>query len=596
MQGLLRFLKGYRLACLGVVVLLLLQVAATLFIPTLVADIVNDGIVPGNMDHVWTMGIVMLIASLVAAAASIAGTYVSAYLAAGITRDIACALYEKAHRLSYLQVSRFGVASLITRSTSDVNQVQQAFLIIVQMLVPVPFMVVIGMGLMYSKDPTLVTTLVAVMIVIIIIFLILSRIVIPYFEKLQQQLDTMNRTVRESIAGVRIVRAFRRTTWDRERMERSVGDYAATAIKTNRIFAIIVPFVMLLFNMTTFAILFVGGNQVSEGSLAIGDIMALVEYAMLILGYLLMGVAMLIVLPQVQVSVRRINEVLRCEEETPSSFKATEDNKAAPLQPPSNQTAFGDSLTSPAEGQVPPPPAVEFKGVDFSYEGAEQPVLKDVSFAAHPGETTAIIGATGSGKSTIANLLMGFFEANQGEILVNGKSVNSYDIADLRELIGYVPQKPFLFSGTIADNLRHGLASATETQMKSALATAQLADFVDSLEDGLASPVVQGGSNFSGGQRQRLAIARALVRHPEILLFDDSFSALDTTTDFNLRTALKKDAATSAKIVIAQRVSSIADAERIVVLDEGRVVGVGSHAELLENCPEYGKIVQSQES
>lgn len=593
MKTIARFLKGYRLACVGIIALLLLQVAATLFVPTLVAGIVNDGIVPGNMDRVWTLGLVMLGAAALAAVATLVGTYVSAYIATGISRDLACALYEKIHRLPYLDVGR-GVASLITRSTSDVTQIQQAFLIFIEMLLPVPFMVIIGLTLMFTKDSALAVGMVAVMVAIVVIFLILSRIVIPYFEKLQRQLDGMNRTVRESIAGVRIVRAFRRTTSDRVRMERAVGDYAATAITTNRIFAVVVPFVMLLFNVTTLAILYVGGNQVAEGSLGIGDIMALVEYAMLILGYLLMGVAMLIFIPQAQVSARRINEVLESAEapqpvEAPQPAAASEGSEACNGMQPVRTQATADTQAHAGA------PAVAFEHVTFSYEGAEQPVLADVSFTAWPGETTAIVGATGSGKSTIANLLMGFFEASSGTVLVDGKPLNSYDASDLRAKIGFVPQKPFLFSGTIADNLRHGCENATEQQMRAALSTAQVADFVDSLDDGLDAPVVQGGGNFSGGQRQRLAIARALVRHPEVLLFDDSFSALDATTDCKLRAALKHDAAKSAKIVIAQRVSSIADAERIVVLDEGRVVGMGTHAELLESCPDYRRIVQSQE-
>lgn len=584
MKGLFRFLKGYKLACVGVVVFMFVQVVAALFVPTLVASIVNDGIVPGNLDHVWTFGLAMLGAAVLSAVATLAGTYASASIATGVSRDMACALYEKVHRLPHLEVGRFGVGSLITRITSDVNQIQQALLIFIEMLLPVPFMVVIGMALMFSKDSVLAAGIVGIMIVIIIVFLILSRVVIPYFEKLQRQLDSLNRTVRESIAGVRIIRAFRRTEWDRLRMEESAGTYAATAIKTNRIFAVVVPFVMLLFNVTTFAILFVGGNQVAEGSLEIGDIMALVEYAMLILGYLLMGVAMLIFIPQAQVSARRISEVL--EKEEPPLVKEGE-NEAACVRPSQKPHA--------SKGSLPVPPAVEFKHVGFSYEGAEKPVLENVSFVANPGETTAIIGATGSGKSTIANLLMGLFEACEGEILVHGKPLASYNVAALRKRIGFVPQKPFLFSGTIADNLRHGCACASEQQMRSALATAQIADFVESLEDGLDSPVAQGGDNFSGGQRQRLAIARALVRRPKILLFDDSFSALDATTDLKLRRALKHDAPNSAKIVIAQRVSSIADAERIVVLDEGRVVGTGTHHELLETCSEYRAIVQSQE-
>ena len=608
MKGLVRFLKGYKLACFGVVVFMFVQVAAALLVPTLVAGIVNDGIVPGDVNHVWALGLAMLGAAAVSAAATLAGTYVSASIATGVSRDMACALYEKAHRMPHLEVGRFGVASLITRSTSDVNQIQQALLVFIEMLLPVPFMVVIGMALMFSKDPVLAAGIVGVMIAIVVAFLVLSRVVIPYFERLQRQLDTMNLTVRESIAGVRIVRAFRRTGWDRLRMEVAAGDYAATAIKTNRIFAVVVPFVMLLFNATTFAILFVGGNQVAEGSLEIGDIMALVEYAMLVLGYLLMGVAMLIFIPQAQVSARRINEVLESEALPLGDDGASKksplgeggENGKLPLGKGGASEDAADeqrarNCAAIAGQQALGQPVVEFRGVGFSYEGAENPVLKDVSFVVNPGETTAIIGATGSGKSTIANLLMGFFEARQGDILVDGKPLGSYHATDLRKRIGFVPQKPFLFKGTIADNLRHGLACATERQMRSALATAQIADFVEGLEDGLDSPVTQGGDNFSGGQRQRLAIARALVRRPEILLFDDSFSALDATTDFRLRRALKEDAPNSAKIVIAQRVSSIADAERVVVLDEGRVVGTGTHDELLNTCTEYRTIVQSQE-
>lgn len=583
MGRIIGFLSNYKLACASVIALMVLQVASALFMPTLVASIVNKGIVTGDIDHVWAFGLLMLAAAAVSAVASLAGTYASSYIATGVTRDISCALYEGAHRLTHLEVGRFGVASLITRATSDVNQIQQAILIFIEMLLPVPFMVLIGMALMFSKDPVLASGIVGVMAVIIVLFLVLSRIVIPYFERLQRQMDSLNRTVRESVAGVRIIRAFRRTGWDWKRMEAAAGDYAKTAIRTNQIFAVVVPFVMLLFNATTFAILFVGGNQVAEGAIEIGDIMALVEYAMLILGYLLMGVAMLILIPQAQVSARRINEVL-------AAVSPGKVNDASLSEIGGSQGVASDS-----GGHAGEVPAVELRHVCFTYEGAERPVLDDVSFRVLHGETVGLIGATGSGKSTIANLIMGFLEPSEGNVLIDGVVLDPEDAPELRKKIGYVPQKAFLFSGTVEENLRHGDPSATDQQIRTALDTAQASDFVEGLEGGIKGSIAQGGSNFSGGQRQRLAIARALVREPEILLFDDSFSALDATTDLKLREAIKEDLPKSAKIIIAQRVSSIANADCIVVLDEGHVVGSGTHAELIEGCPEYRAIVRSQE-
>jgi len=571
MIKLFRFLAPYKKRITLMLIFLFIQVLGTLYIPTLTASIINNGIIKGNLDYVWSMGGTMLLVALFTAIVSIFGTYLSTYVSTGIGRDIRGVLFRKTQNFSTNDFNKFGAASLITRSTNDVTQIQQAFSIMVEMLLPAPIMTIAGLVLAFSKSRFLAFTIMGVMLVILLITVIIGRKTIPVFEKLQTLMDNINRTVRENIIGVRIIRAFNRTGYEKKRVDQTFTDYADTAIKVNKIFAVLMPVIMVMMNLTTLLIVWMGGQQVAIGKLEIGDIMAIIEYAMIILMYLIMGVAVFIMLPRAQTCATRINAVLD-------------------LQPEFKKEMSVQNKTSSNQNNV----KAEFRHVTFRYEGAEEDVLHDMNFTIKSGQTTAIIGGTGSGKSTIGSLLMRFYDIQSGSIFVDGKEIREYSEEKLRDRIGYVPQKAFLFSGTIADNLRHGKRNATVEEMHHAAQIAQIDDFITGLDQGLESFVSQGGNNFSGGQKQRLSIARAIIKKPDLYIFDDSFSALDFKTDAKLRAALKSEVADSAVIIVAQRISSIIDADQIIVLDEGRIVGKGIHKELLDNCMVYQQIATSQ--
>lgn len=572
MVKLFRFLLPYKKKLAVMLFLLFMQVLGTLYIPTLTASIVNNGIVAGDLDYVWKIGGIMLIFAAATALISIFGTYFSTWISTAFGRDIRCALFRKAQKFSANDFNQFGAASLITRSTSDVTQIQQAFSAIVEMLLPAPFMTIAGLVLAFSKNKTLSFILLGFMFVIFIFIIIIGKKIIPIFEKMQIFLDKINRAVRDSIIGVRVIRAFNRTSDEKKKIDKTFDDYADIAVKANNIFAALLPLVMLLMNICTLAIVWFGGKQVTYGNMEIGDIMAISEYAMLTLMYLIMGAAVFLIVPRAQACANRINAVLE---------KDPEFTDAASVNDP-----HSSKETSAAK--------VEFRNVTFRYADAEEAVLHDINFSVENGQTTAIIGSTGSGKSTIASLVMRFFDIENGSIFVNGKDVRDYQQKELRSKIGYVPQKAFLFSGTIADNLRHGKKEAALDEMRHAAETAQIYDFIERTENGFDYRVSQSGSNFSGGQKQRLSIARAIIKKPDLYIFDDSFSALDYKTDAQLRAALKPETANSAVIIIAQRISTILDADQIVVLDEGRIAGKGTHKELLKSCLVYQQIAHSQ--
>lgn len=574
MVKLLKFLSPYKGRVALMLFLLFAQVVGTLYIPTLTADIVNNGIVPGNLEQVWETGGAMLAAAVITAVVSVLGTYASTHIATSMGRDIRGALFRKAQDFSVNSFNRFGAASLITRSTSDVTQIQMAFSIMVEMLLPVPFMTVAGLVLAFGKDPTLSLMIMGFMAAILLFTVLIGKKVVPLFNKMQMALDTINRTVRENIIGVRVIRAFNRAQDAKKGADRTFDAYAEIAIKVNKIFAVLLPLVMLVMNLCTVLIVWFGGKQVVAGNIGIGDIMAIIEYAMLTLMYLVMGVAVFIFIPRAQTCAGRINAVL----ETGSEFS----NDAGA---PEARRGISDKGAAAK---------VEFRNVTFRYEDAEEVVLHNVDFAVETGKTTAIIGSTGSGKSTIASLVMRFYEIESGSILVDGKDVREYRQNELRDKIGYVPQKAFLFSGTIADNLRHGKKNATAAEMRLAAKIAQIDDLIETFEDGLDHRVSQGGNNFSGGQKQRLSIARAVVKKPDIYIFDDSFSALDFKTDSRLRAALKQEITNSAVIIVAQRISTILDADEIIVLEEGKIVGKGTHRELMDRCAVYQQIAHSQ--
>lgn len=569
MSKILLFLNPYRKQTALMIILLFAHTLGTLYVPALTADIVNNGIVKGDLSHVWRMGGFMLLVSVLSSIMAILSTYTSTYISTGMGKDIRCALFRKTQEFSSNDFGKFGAASLITRSTNDVTQVQTAFSIIVEMLLPAPFMTVAGLVLAFSKNRFLAFMLLAAMALILVAMALVAKKIIPVFEKLQSLLDKINRTVRENIIGVRVIRAFNRAEYEKERTDATFTDYASLAIKANKIFAVLMPLIMLAMNLLSLMFVWFGGKQVAAGQMEIGDIMAMIEYAMLTLMYLIMGVTTFLFIPRALTCAKRISEVLSVEPELTQNESEKETAEYSKIK-------------------------AVFDHVTFRYAGAEEPILYDLNFTVESGKTTAIIGSTGSGKSTIANLIMRFYDVEDGRILIDGRDVRAHDIQELRNKIGYVPQKAFLFSGTIADNLRHGNPDATEEEMRHATEIAQIRDFVESKSEGFMYPVSQGGSNFSGGQKQRLSIARAIIKKPDIYIFDDSFSALDFKTDAKLRSSLKSEVKDSAVIIVAQRISTILDAEQIIVLDEGRIVGKGSHRELMESCTVYQQIAKSQ--
>lgn len=568
MRILTKFMKPYSGRIILMFVLLLLQALGTLIIPTLMSDIVDKGILNGDTAYIWQTSLVMLVVAVLVAGISIAHIYLSSDNAALIGRDIRNAMFRKTQELSVYDFNQFGTASMITRSTNDVMQIQMGFSTIVEMLLPAPFMTIAGLLLTFSKDRVLALMLICVMAVILFLALLLTKKAIPLFNRMLTMLDEMNRNVLEKISGVRVIRAFNRIAYEKANMDENFTTYSQLGIKINRLFAVLMPLITLIMNLCTLLIIGLGNGRIQSGGIELGDLYAIIEYATITLTFLIMGLSAIVTIPRLNISAKRISEVLEANNSIPDTGKAL--------------TAHRNTA------------ALEFKEVSFCYGDAERDVLSDISFTLHKGQTTAIIGSTGSGKSTILNLLMRFFDPGKGQILWDGTDIRDVSVDDYRSHIGYVPQKTFLFSGTIADNLRHGKSDATEEEMLDALSTAQLSDFVAGLEQGLETQVSQGGTNFSGGQRQRLAIARAIIRKPSIYVFDDSFSALDFKTDAMLRSALKQETKDAAVLIIAQRVSTIMDAQQIVVLEDGKIVGKGTHAQLMETCPAYQQITKFQ--
>lgn len=440
-----------------------------------------------------------------------------------------------------------------------------------EMLLPAPVMTIAGLILAFSKSPALAFSIIIAMALVCIFTLLLGKKAMPLFSRLQVLLDKMNRVMRENLTGIRVIRAFNRTEFEKERVGKTFDRYTETAISVNRIFAVMLPVIMLIMNLCTIFIVGVGGQRVAHGQMQIGDIMALVEYAMLILMYLIMGMMIFMIFPRAQTCTNRVNEVLAVEKE-----------------------AEGETSAKRHFSKREAPAKLEFRNVTFQYQGAEEPVLNNISFCVEKGENTAIIGGTGSGKSTIASLIPRFYDIQSGSIRIDGVNIIHLSRKDLREKIGFVPQKAFLFSGTIMDNFRHGRKDASMEEIRHAAGIAQIDDFIMGLEHDYDSSVSQGGSNFSGGQKQRLSIARALVKKPEVYIFDDSLSALDFKTESKLRAALKEEVKDAAVLLVAQRISTIMDADRIVVLDEGRVAGIGTHKELMASCVVYQQIARSQ--
>jgi ATP-binding cassette subfamily B multidrug efflux pump len=562
------YLVPYRRLLVAVVVLQLLGSLAALYLPSLNADIIDNGVAKADTGYIVRLGGVMLAVTLVQVVCSIAAVYFGARTAMGYGRDTRAAVFHQVGAFSSREVTGFGAPSLITRTTNDVQQVQMLVLLTCTLMVSAPIMCVGGIVMALREDLGLSWLIVvSVTVLVAAIAVIISRMV-PQFRLMQARIDVVNRVLREQITGIRVVRAFVREPVERRRFGAANDALTGTALQVGRLQAFLFPTVMLVLNVSSVAVLWFGAHRIEAGQMQIGALTAFLSYLMQILMSIMMATFMLIMVPRAAVCAERLAEVLDTE---PS------------VVPPSGPTT---DLTERAR--------LELRGVSFSYPGAEHPVLTDVSFRTVPGQTTAIIGSTGSGKSTLLSLVPRLIDATEGTVLVDGVDVRQIDPGLLHRLIGLVPQTSYLFTGTVASNLRYGRADATDDELWQALRIAQADDFVEALADGLDAPVAQGGTNFSGGQRQRLAIARAIVRQPEIYLFDDSFSALDLSTDARLRVALRAVTRDATVVIVAQRVSTIVDADQIVVLDDGAVVGLGTHDELLASCPTYAEIVESQ--
>ncbi|WP_137875484.1 ABC transporter ATP-binding protein [Rhodococcus sp. Q] len=562
------YLRPYRAELAGVIALQLISTMASLYLPTLNARIIDDGVTKGDTSVVLSTGGVMLLITGLQIVCSIGAVYFGARAAIGLGRDLRRAVMYRVGDFSSREVGLFGAPSLITRNTNDVQQIQMVVVISCTILVAAPIMCIGGVVMSIEQSQGLAWVLaVAVPVLALTMFLVVRKMV-PEFRSMQVRIDAINRVLREQITGIRVVRAFVRERDEVQRFGETNDSLVSVALRVGRLMAFMSPAVLMIANLTSISVLWLGAHLIDQGKMEIGALTAVLTYIMQILMSVMMVTVMTVLLPRASVCAERISEVLDTEPSVSEPDRELETWRARGI--------------------------VEMRNVSFSFQGADEPVLRDISFLAEPGMTTAIIGGTGAGKSTLLNLIPRLIDATAGQVRVGAADVRRLDATRLRSSIGLIPQKPFLFSGTIATNLRYGNPDATDAELWRSLEVAQAADFVKAAPTGLDTPIAQGGANLSGGQRQRIAIARALVRNAEIYLFDDSFSALDLGTDARLRAALKPVTRDACVIVVAQRVSTIIDADQIIVLDDGRVVGIGTHHRLLETCPTYAEIVASQ--
>ena len=563
-----KYLSPYRAIVSLIVALLLVQSITNLYLPNLNADLINNGVTKGDIHYIWHIGLIMLASSALIMGSSVWLAFLSSKVSMAFGRDLRDDVFSTVEGFSARELNQFGAPSLITRNTNDVQQIQMVLFMGLTMMVAAP---ITGIGAVFMAVRTnarlSLLLLISVPIMGLMIFLLLRRIV-PLFRLTQTKVDRINLILREQIAGIRVIRAFVKTKEEEARFAGSNQELMNVQLQVTRTFAVMFPALMLILNLSSVAVIWVGGHLINTGSMPIGNLMAFLTYIMQILSSVMMAVMMSLMIPRAAASAERVKEVL----DTPSSVVDT-------LTP---------QIPAKREG------ILHFQGVEFKYPGAEHPVLSGITFTAHPGQVTAIVGSTGSGKTTLLNLIPRFIDPTSGQVILDGIDVKDQSLEGVWSEVGLVPQRAFLFGGTIAENLRYGDPNATDDDLWKALEIAQGKDFVSELADGLQSRVAQGGTNFSGGQRQRLSIARAIVKNPRIYLLDDSFSALDYTTDANLRTALESHAKDSTLIIVAQRVSTILSAHQIIVLNEGRIEGIGSHEELMNTCKTYQEIVLSQ--
>lgn len=569
MKLILRFIKPYWKLLTLTCILIIVDVAGALYIPTLVAQMLNEGTDGSTLQDLYMTGIQIVIASVISGAGAILGAWTCSQLSSRVCKDIRDALYKKSLKLSIYDFKQFGTASITTRTTSDVTNIQTALISCIQMVLPVPAIFVISLVLTFHLDAWAGWVLLAVLCVVLLVAWGIMRMASPLFRRLQKLLDRMSTVLLENLTGVRVIRAFNKQKSEQERLDTAFYNYADTSIRANRMFANLDGLSFFSINVFVVIIYWFSGGRIAAGHYQIGDITALIEYALLAMFYLMMAQMEILTLPRALECCSRVQEVL------------------------DHSPEIVDMVSEDTEDEVSDD-VLTFRHVSFRFADAEEDTLHDLDFSCKRGETTAIIGGTGSGKSTVASLILRFHDVTKGELLVNQKDVRQMTQRHLREKISYVQQKAWLFSGSIAENLRYGNPDAGTEELEHALEVAQASDFVHSLPDGLESFVAQGGTNFSGGQKQRLSIARALVKRPELYIFDDSFSALDFKTDAALRKALEKETKDVAVLIIAQRVSTIRHADQIIVLHEGKIVGKGTHEELMENCDVYKEIVNSQ--
>ncbi|WP_217166716.1 ABC transporter ATP-binding protein [Streptomyces sp. AC512_CC834] len=562
------YLRPYKKPIALLVALQFLQTCASLYLPTLNAHIIDEGVVKGDSGYILSYGALMIGISLAQVVCNIGAVYYGARTAAALGRDVRGAVFDRVQSFSARELGHFGAPSLITRTTNDVQQVQMLALMTFTLMVSAPIMCVGGIVMALGLDVPLSGVLVGVVPVLAICVTLIVRKLRPLFRAMQVRLDTVNRVLREQITGNRVIRAFVRDEYEQQRFRKANADLTEVALGTGNLLALMFPVVMTVVNLSSIAVVWFGAHRIDSGGMQIGDLTAFLAYLMQIVMSVMMATFMFMMVPRAEVCAERIQEVLE-----------TESSVVPPVAPVTRLRRHGH---------------LEIRGAGFRYPGAEEPVIRNIELVAEPGETTAVIGSTGSGKSTLLGLVPRLFDATDGQVLVDGVDVRTVDPKTLAKVVSLVPQKPYLFAGTVATNLRYGNPDATDEELWHALKVAQAKDFVSELEGGLDAPISQGGTNVSGGQRQRLAIARTLVQRPEIYLFDDSFSALDYATDAALRAELGRETAEATVVIVAQRVATIRDADRIIVLDEGRVVGVGRHHELMTDNVTYREIVLSQ--
>jgi len=565
----MQFLKPYRKQIILAIALLIIQATANLYLPNLNADIINNGVAKGDVAYIAHIGVFMLIITLLLAGCAIASSYLGSKTAMAVGRDMRRAVFYKVESFSQAELDAFGTPSLITRNTNDVQQVQMLVLLGLNLMIMAPIMAIGGIIMALQEDVVLSYSIIIIVPIMAAIVGLMLWKTTPLFRSIQTKIDRVNQVMREKLMGVRVIRAFVRNDYEARRFDEANRDLTATTLKVNRIMAITMPSLMAVMNLATVTIVWFGAERIDSGAMPIGNLTAFLTYIMQILISVMLAMSMFIMIPRAEASAERLVKVLATE----------------------------PSITDPAKPAIPATVKgyIEFRNVVFTYPGAEEPVLKGISFTAAPGETTAIIGSTGCGKTTLVNLIPRFYDVTSGSVLIDGIDIRDMTQSAVRDKIGLVPQKAFLFSGTVAENLRYGNEHATDDELWHALEVAQAKDFILEMPDQLEAWIEQGGANVSGGQRQRLAIARALVKRPEIYVFDDSFSALDFKTDAKLRLALKRETVNSTVLIVAQRVSTIMDANRIIVLnDDGTIAAIGTHGQLMDTCDVYREIVYSQ--